>query len=401
MGKARIHPEHLRKSGGTLKKFGGTVEEAGQKLEETGQKLVSHASGDRSDVGAVVAKFTGRATEIAGKTFKEGGRVAGSAGDRLGKTADLYEEADTTAANNLRKHHPDAKGKVAPRGGSTRSGSSVGKGGTSAGKKPRRAPGSGAHSAEKVGPRSGGKDHKVPTVPGAGGEPARLKGRLPHPDSAEARLPELLGRHNVTQGEFNSMRHRMNEPGGTANVTHEEAMKWRGIREEIPLDAGTSVQKVLNPAAADSYLKNLHVKGGFQADQAQGCFARMSDAQSMKTPADYREGLRLDYDDHTFPAGLDSVHVLRTRVDAPENYSVPFGGPTAPGRANIEGTKDWSDPFTGNGFTGSNNHLVPEWERAPGPLSDGDQIFRVDRDGNERLFATLDDGVWIHEAGTK
>ncbi|QUQ67930.1 hypothetical protein [Kutzneria sp. CA-103260] len=401
MSKAKIHPDHLRKSGGNLKKFGGTVEETGQKLEETGQKLVSHASGDRSGVGAVVAKFTGRATEIAGKTFKEGGRVAGSAGDRLGKTADLYEEADTTAADKLRKHHPSAKGKVAPPGGSARSGSPVGKGGTGSGKKPKRVPGGGAGSAEKIGSPSGGKDHKAPTIPGGGGEPARIEGRLPHPDSAEAHLPELLSEHNVTQEEFNSMRHRMNQPDGTANVSHEEAMKWRGIREGIPLDAGTSVQKVLSPATADNYLKNVHIKGGFQADQAQGCFARMSDAQSMKTPADYREGLRLDYDDHTFPAGLDSVHVLRTHVDAPENYSVPFGGPTATGRSNIEGTKDWSDPFTGNGFTGSNAHLVPEWERAPGPLSDGDQIFRVGRDGSEQLVATLDDGFWIPEPGAK
>ncbi|MFI9381108.1 hypothetical protein [Kutzneria sp. NPDC052558] len=400
MSKAKIHPEHLRKSGGNLKKLGGAVQQAGEKLEQTGQSLVSHASGDRSGIGSVVAKAMGRGVEVTGTVFKQGGRVAGSAGDRLGKTADLYEEADTTAAANLRKHHPANRGKAVP-GGSSRSGSAVGTGGSGSGKKAKSVPAGGPGGPKKVGSGTGGKDDQAPIVPGAGGEPARLQGRLPHPDSAEAHLPELLKRHNVTREEFDSMRHRMNQPGGTANVTHDEAMRWRGIREAIPLDAGMPVQKVLSPAAADSYLNNVHVKDGFQADRAQGCFARVSDAQSMKTPMEYREGLRLDYDDHTFPAGLDSVHVLRTRVDVPDSYTVPFGGPTDVGRSNIEGTKDWGDPFTGNGFTGSNAHLVPEWERSPGPLADGDQIFRVDRNGGEQLVATLDDGVWIREPGVK
>jgi hypothetical protein len=37
----------------------------------------------------------------------------------------------------------------------------------------------------------------------------------------------------MTQDEFDSMRHRMNQAGGAANVTREELMKWRAIREEI------------------------------------------------------------------------------------------------------------------------------------------------------------------------
>ena len=156
MSKAKIHPDHLRKSGGNLKKFGDTVQHAGQKLEQTGQDLVSHASGDRSGIGAVVAKATGRATEITGKVFDEGGRVADSAGDRLGKTADFYEEADTTAAKNLRKVHPGVKGKVDPPGGGKRQGSPVGTGGGGSGKKPQRVPGGGTHPADKVG-SGGGK----------------------------------------------------------------------------------------------------------------------------------------------------------------------------------------------------------------------------------------------------
>ncbi|EWM14646.1 WXG100 family type VII secretion target [Kutzneria sp. 744] len=401
MSKANIHPAHLRKSGGKLKNVGESIQQTGEKLEQTGQNLAAHASGDRSGVGSVVAKFTGKATEITGAVFKEGGRVAGSAGHRLGATADLYEEADTTAARNLSKRHPDVKGKVDPHGGAKRTGTPVGKGKGGTAKKLKRVPGGGTHPTAKVGSGHGGKDRKAPVIPGGGGEPARLKGRLPDPDSAEVHLPELLERHGVTQEQFDSMRQRMNEPGGTANVTHAEAAKWRAIREEIPLDSGRPVQKVLSPSAAENYLNNVHVKGGFQADSAQGCFARVSDARTMVTPSDYREGLRLDYDDHTFPAGLDSVHVLRTHVDEPADYAVPFGGPTEAGRANIGGTKDWGAPFTGNGFTGSNDHLVPEWERTQSPLADGDQIFRIDRNGHEEPVATFDDGRWIPVGGVK
>jgi hypothetical protein len=399
VSKANIHPQHLRTSGGKLKKFGGTVQQAGQKLDETGQSLVSHASGDRSGIGAVVAKATGRASEIAGKVLQEGGRVAGSAGDRLGKTADLYEEADTTAAKNLRKHHPGNKGKVDPPGGTKRSGSTVGKGGAGSGKKPKSVPGGDTHPVEKVGSRQGGKDAKAPTIPGGGDEPASLKGRLPDPNSVEGRLPELLERHGVTQEEFNSMRHRMNQPGGTANVTREEAAKWREIREDIPFEKGMPVQKVLSPDAAALYLGDKQ-DPDFKPNEIRGCFARTVDAHSMRTPGEYREGLRLDYDDHTFPAGLDSVHVFRTTVEDPNKYDVPYGGPTQQGRDNIGGTKDWGDPFTGDGFTGSDQHLVPEWERQPSAVQEGDQILRVDSDGFEHPVATYHVGIgWNREEG--
>ena len=33
-----------------------------------------------------------------------------------------------------------------------------------------------------------------------------------------------------------------------------------------------------------------------------------------------------------------------------------------------------ADPFTGNGFTGSNRHLMPEWERQEDNVKAGDTI---------------------------
>ncbi|QUQ69774.1 WXG100 family type VII secretion target [Kutzneria sp. CA-103260] len=393
MKKANIHPDHLRKSGGNLKKFGGTIQQTGETLETTGQNLVSHASGDRSGVGAVVAKFAGRATEIAGKTFKEGGRVAGSAGDRLGKTADLYEEADTTAATNLRKHHSGTKSKTSPPGGSARSGASVGKVGTGSGAKPKRVPGGGTGSAEKVGSASGGKDHKAPILPGGGS--ARRKGDLRDPVSATDQLPQLLKKHNMTREEFDSLRHRMNQPGGTANVTHEEAMKWRALREQMPLENGTPIQKVLQPHVVDKYLQGVVEDKKFDYRRSGGCFARSVDAEQMHTPGEKYNGLALNYPGTPFSPDMESVYVLRTAVVNKDNYDIPFGGTTQEGVDNIQGTRLWSEPFNGNGVTRSDDYLVPEWESSGEQLRSGSTIHRIDRDGTTHLVATFRGKRWV------
>jgi RHS repeat-associated protein len=109
MSKVNVHPEHLRRSGGKLAGFGGKLAEGGQKLESAGQNLVSHASSDRSGIGAVVAKAFGKGVQITGKVFSEGGRVVEGAGKRLHTSADLYEEADGKGAGLLKRLHPDAE----------------------------------------------------------------------------------------------------------------------------------------------------------------------------------------------------------------------------------------------------------------------------------------------------
>ena len=136
MSKINLHPDHLRSSGSKLSTFGGKLAEGGQKLESAGQSLVSHASGDRSGIGAVVAKAMGKGIQITGKVFSEGGRVVEGAGKRLHTTADLHEDADNRAANLLKKHHLDVKGDVDPKGGGGRSATRVTAGGNA---KPSRA----------------------------------------------------------------------------------------------------------------------------------------------------------------------------------------------------------------------------------------------------------------------
>jgi hypothetical protein len=117
VSKFNVHPEHMRQSGSKLSDFGGKIAHSGQKMETAGQNLLAHASGDKSGFGSVISKAFGKGLQVTGKVFNEGGRVAEGAGQRLHASANLYEDADNHGAGLLKKLHPDAKGKAAPKGG--------------------------------------------------------------------------------------------------------------------------------------------------------------------------------------------------------------------------------------------------------------------------------------------
>ncbi|MFC0433846.1 RHS repeat-associated core domain-containing protein [Kutzneria buriramensis] len=170
MSKIDTNPDHLRRSGGKLSEFGEKIAQGGQKLETAGQDLVQHASGDRSGVGAVVAKAMGRGVEITGKVFKEGGRVAGKAGENLGKTGDLHEEADLKGRDGLLRHHPEDRTKKLPGSGGEEAPKSVGAGGKGGkDKEPAKLPGAGGDATPKtVGAGGGGKDKAPPNIPPTG-----------------------------------------------------------------------------------------------------------------------------------------------------------------------------------------------------------------------------------------
>lgn len=126
-----VHPDHLKRSGGKLGGFGGKLADGGKKLDEAGQRLVSHAGGDRSGIGSVIAKVFGKGLGITGKVFGEGGRVAKGAGDRLHGAGRAYEELDGHGGGLLKKLHPDAKNAapMPPAAGGSRSGGGAGSSG--------------------------------------------------------------------------------------------------------------------------------------------------------------------------------------------------------------------------------------------------------------------------------
>jgi hypothetical protein len=117
VSRLHVHPDHLRRSGSTLTRFGEGVAQGGQNLETVGQNLVAHASGDRSGIGAVVSRLFGRGIQVTGTVFREGGRVAQGAGQRLGTSADLFQEADSAGARSLSRIHSGNQSRRLPGGG--------------------------------------------------------------------------------------------------------------------------------------------------------------------------------------------------------------------------------------------------------------------------------------------
>jgi hypothetical protein len=153
----------------------------------------------------------------------------------------------------------------------------------------------------------------------------------------------------------------------------------------------------VSPQAVDDYLNGV-VTDKFNYEQAKGCFARTADVGHLATPAEKYHALALNYPGTPFSEDMQSMHVLRTTATDMRAYEIPFGGTSPEGVANIEGDRLWGEPFNGNGVTRSGEHFVPEWDRSPSDLVDGDRIVRIDKDGSEHPVATFEAGVgWIPE----
>jgi RHS repeat-associated protein len=97
-----IKPTDLHSSGSSLTQFGDQIASGGDKLQTVGQKLASGASKDKSGVGKVISKMMGTGTEVAGKVFSEGGRVAGAAGKRLHSNASAHEQNESDLTNSFK-----------------------------------------------------------------------------------------------------------------------------------------------------------------------------------------------------------------------------------------------------------------------------------------------------------
>src|SRR5437588_8604999 len=111
-----IEPAHLQSTGQKLGGFGDKVSTQGGKLHTTGDKLSSHASRDKSGVGAVIVKAMGKAVGVTGKMFDEGGKYIGRMGKTLHESGTAHEHNEQRVKGEFEKIHgrPPAKG---PHGG--------------------------------------------------------------------------------------------------------------------------------------------------------------------------------------------------------------------------------------------------------------------------------------------
>jgi len=217
----------------------------------------------------------------------------------------------------------------------------------------------------------------------------------------------------------------------STDLSPSEAQEVAHVRNQIKVESGDLVTKVLHQNAVDGYLKQ-HDDPTTDAARRQGMvagsIARAEDVHDINKPMALREGLALDDKGEGWTPIKDkaeSAMQLRYHLtdDQAAKATIPFGGPEksdrdfsrppTPGQEHREyqspqekahydasakqmadaggaaEPKRGRDPFTGSGYTGGG---VPEWVAKPADLPDRAEIWEV-RDGRERLHAVYEKGL--------
>lgn len=117
--------------------------------------------------------------------------------------------------------------------------------------------------------------------------------------------------------------------------------------------------------------------------QVIGCASRAVDVAPYTNNMEQAyETLRLDYNGTCYKEpsenGGEMYVMLFTSDYCPSNEEYP----------KMDGSQPWNKPpCTGTGYTGSSEHLVPEYTYGRGQdIADG-AIYKIDKDGNETMVA--------------
>ena len=150
-------------------------------------------------------------------------------------------------------------------------------------------------------------------------------------------------------------------------------------REKVPeIKPDTVMQKVIPSGQVDNYLNG-------EWTQVRNCCSKAEDtAPYISCGSDAYKELRLDYKGNDgegcnvkeLEQNAD-VYIIRFTSDAnPSDIGIPNDG----------------HPCTGTGFTGSDDHLIPEYKYPATTPTDG-AIYKIDADGNETMV-----GMWDKDA---
>jgi uncharacterized protein YukE len=208
--------------------------------------------------------------------------------------------------------------------------------------------------------------------------------------SFESDLDAVLADYGITREEFHHLASRSAD-----DLTPEQARIVHDVRHAVELTPNTIVAKVLPEEVARNYLNNS-TDGGFNPDTVGGFFARQGDVAAFNSPSGLYDGLALGYDNTPFTPAGDRIFSIRFEAGDSGAYSIPFGGNSPDNQTmtgfggGSSGTNERSvfdpPPFTGTGFTGSGDHIVPEFTRDSGEeIPHGAAIYEVDASGNERV----------------
>lgn len=187
------------------------------------------------------------------------------------------------------------------------------------------------------------------------------------------------------------LRNLVDKPIG--DLTPSEIERLTEARNAIRIEPGTPMQRVLQPNVFDDYMRGSSDNPHFKPDESFGFTSRAEDVENLRTPRDMYDSLGLGYDNTPFSPDQDSVHVLRYTAESADDFNVPR-------HSNLGGDGAWdadavnpNNPFTGNGYTSGG---VPEFRNvSPSDLNVGDQIWSMDKFGNQHLVAEFGPNGWL------
>lgn len=210
-----------------------------------------------------------------------------------------------------------------------------------------------------------------------------------------SRVDDILDTHGVSRNELNDL---INKPAG--DLTASERATLNAVRDDFPApDADTVMQKVIDQPYIDPDTGDLKWGGAdnylldqYAPNEVRGAVTTAGDTAHLGTPGQINEQLRLDYDGTHHSPDDASTHVIRFQTDNP-NFDIPRNSDMTGSPTRFD---DWSDPFTGNGFTKSGDDIIPEYVTdGPTVIRDGAEMWEVTDSGTQRLVGVLRDGEWI------
>jgi hypothetical protein len=152
-----------------------------------------------------------------------------------------------------------------------------------------------------------------------------------------------------------------------------------------PPSAGPVVmQKTISAQQVPFYLERGY-------DRVSGFVHRASEVANLRTPGELYTALGLNYSDSPFKPDDAEVYVLRWSAHRGNLYRIPYGGQHEAAMHAMQGWVIERPPFRGNGFAPSESRdVIAEFKVDSVRLPHGAELWRVDREGNEKLIAMFD-----------
>lgn len=148
------------------------------------------------------------------------------------------------------------------------------------------------------------------------------------------------------------------------------------------VEPGTLMQKAIPPRMVEPYLTG-------RRSIISGFVHRVGDSRAA-SPRELYDAFGLGYDGSEYSPDMAEIYLLRWRAVGTEAYQVPYSAAHG---------GDWAmqPPFTGTGYTASQEQAVAEYFTDPIPVPVGAEIHRIGHDKSD-FIARYDGQVWLRPA---